>query len=131
MNPEVTTEVNPEVKADVKVKKPRAKKEVKAEVTEDKPEVTEDKPEVTEGKVKKPKAKKTSEPQESLVELMKSPVREYEMVDVDDTFFMIHKVTQKVYRADLSQDGDSRALVEQQVGLYKDGVILPIFDEDE
>jgi len=60
-----------------------------------------------------------------------SPVRMYELVDVDDGFFMVHKTTQKVYRADLGQDGDARALLDQQVGLFKDGEILPIFDDAE
>jgi hypothetical protein len=59
-----------------------------------------------------------------------SPVRKFELVDVEDGFFMVHKDTQKVYRADLGQDGDNRALLDQQVGLFKDGEILPIFDDD-
>ena len=56
---------------------------------------------------------------------------DFELVDVDGGFYMVNKADQKAYRADLNKDGDERALLDQNVGIFKDGEILPIFDEDE
>ena len=50
---------------------------------------------------------------------------------MDGNFFMIHKETQKAYRADLNLDDDARALLDQPAGIFQDGEILPIFDDDE
>ena len=59
-----------------------------------------------------------------------APEFEYELTDtVSGGFFMVHKVTKRAYRADLNMDGDKRALLDQDAGLFKDGEILPIFDE--
>ena len=55
----------------------------------------------------------------------------YTMIEVDGSFFMVHNDTQKVYRANLDKEGDDRAELDQAAGLFKDGEILPIFDEDE
>jgi hypothetical protein len=60
-----------------------------------------------------------------------SPPKAYRMIEVDGSFFMVHIETQKVYRANLDKDGDDRATLDQAAGLFKDGVILPIFDDDE
>jgi hypothetical protein len=85
---------------------------------------------VTEAKPKKARAKKADADSESVSEVTKSPEYEYELTDtVKGGFFMIHKVTKRAYRADLNQDGDKRALLDQDAGLFKDGDILPIFDD--
>ena len=44
---------------------------------------------------------------------------------------MVHKTTQRAYRADLNEDGDKRALLDQDVGIFKGGEILPVFEDDE
>jgi hypothetical protein len=55
----------------------------------------------------------------------------FTLVEVDGSFFMVHNDSQKVYRANLDKEGDDRAEMDQQAGLFKDGEILPIFDDDE
>jgi hypothetical protein len=60
-----------------------------------------------------------------------SPVTFYEMVEVDDALFMVHKESKKAYRVDMNETGDARALLDQQVGEFKDGEMLPVFDEEE
>ena len=60
-----------------------------------------------------------------------SPPKSYHMIEVDGSFFMVHNDTQKVYRANLDKEGDERAQLDQAAGLFKDGEILPIFDDDE
>jgi hypothetical protein len=60
-----------------------------------------------------------------------SPVAFYEMVEVDDALFMVHKESKKAYRVDMNETGDARALLDQQVGEFKDGEMLPVFDEEE
>jgi hypothetical protein len=56
---------------------------------------------------------------------------EYEMAQVDGSFYMIHKITQKAYRANLDMEDDERVLHDEQVGLFdkETGEILPVFDE--
>jgi hypothetical protein len=59
-----------------------------------------------------------------------SPVRHYTLVEVDGALYMVHKTSQKCYASDMNKDDDDRALLDQHVGLYKDGEILPIFDDE-
>ena len=54
-----------------------------------------------------------------------SPVAFYEMIEVDDTLFMVHKKSNKAYHVDINETGDERALLDQYVGQFKDGKILP------
>jgi hypothetical protein len=80
-----------------------------------------------------PRGRATRELQQSRSRLP-TPVEvegDFELVDVDGGFYMVNKADQKAYRADLNKDGDERALLDQNVGIFKDGEILPIFDEDE
>ena len=56
---------------------------------------------------------------------------DYELVDVDGSFYMVHKPSQKAYRADLNHDGDERALLDQCVGVFQEGEILPVFDDED
>jgi hypothetical protein len=80
----------------------------------------------------KAKAKAKAEPKVESKAEAKAPEYMYELTDtVSGGFFMVHKVTKRAYRADLNMDGDERALLDQDAGLFKDGEILPIFDEDE
>jgi hypothetical protein len=59
-----------------------------------------------------------------------SPPKAFRMIEVDGSFFMVNITTQKVYRANLDKDGDERATLDQAAGLFKDGEILPIFDDE-
>lgn len=93
----------------VKVKEPKAAKEPKAKAV----------------KAKEPTAAKAADAPAA------SPKRLYELVDVEGAFFMVSTVNQKAYRANLALDGDERALLDQQVGIFKDNEILPIFDDEE
>jgi len=74
------------------------------------------------------KGKKEATPAED--KPMSAP-KAFTLVEVDGSFFMVHNESQKVYRANLDKEGDDRAEMDQQAGLFKDGEILPIFDEDE
>jgi hypothetical protein len=60
-----------------------------------------------------------------------APERYFKIVNVDDGFYMVHKLSHKAYRADLNEHGDKRALLDQQVGVFMDGNIMPIFDDEE
>jgi hypothetical protein len=60
-----------------------------------------------------------------------SPPTFYEMAEVDDALFMVHKESKKAYRVDMNETGDARALLDQQVGLFQDGEILPVYDEED
>jgi hypothetical protein len=81
--------------------------------------------------VKAPKGKKPTAAVEPVAgAVAASPKRLYELVDVEGAFFMVNTENQKAYRANLALDGDERALLDQQVGVFKDGEILPIFDDE-